>query len=135
MSVETATALMPWVDASKIQANETGTLQNGSTPSLPLPTDPIRLKKFVRKGQWPVNHAVRHELWHHICMQNVVVAGSVYNETAKALFGEEGQRSGKLSFSRGFSRNWSKLFRCYIQLLIVCLLLKICIYNYCIIID
>ncbi|XP_038050129.1 GTPase-activating protein skywalker-like isoform X2 [Patiria miniata] len=93
MSVTTTAVLMPWVDAPKDLYDPAGPHENGSPPSPPLPKDPVRLKKLVRKGQWPEEHILRKELWHHICMRNVVAAGSVYKETAKALFGDEGQSS------------------------------------------
>ncbi|XP_071798804.1 GTPase-activating protein skywalker-like [Asterias amurensis] len=85
-----SSSFMPWVDVGKDLGNVDGTHQNGSSPpSLPLTSDQNRLKKFVRKGHWPVDHSIRQELWHHICMLNVVTAGSVYKETARALFGDE----------------------------------------------
>ena len=97
-----SSSFMPWVDVGKDLGNFDGTHQNGSSPpSLPLTSDQNRLKKFVRKGHWPVDHSIRQELWHHICMLNVVTAGSVYKETARALFGDEphSSSSGKTNLN------------------------------------
>ena len=80
-----ATAFSTWVDLQ----NEPDSIHyNGSPQRDPMPLDQERLKKWVRKGRWPVNHELRQKLWFRLCMQKVMSVGSVYKEMAKGMFGD-----------------------------------------------
>ncbi|XP_072034372.1 LOW QUALITY PROTEIN: TBC1 domain family member 24-like [Amphiura filiformis] len=81
----TTVAFSPWVD---LQNEPDSVHHNGSPQRDPMPLDPERLKKWIRKGRWPVNHEIRQKLWFRLCMQKVMSVGSVYKEMAKGMFGD-----------------------------------------------